>query len=135
MTNYNMDPNYMLRKQKILNDSKVQQSTNQSSTAVKPQQGPSFQEVLDKVSQKELKFSKHAIQRLQSRNIELTSSEIDQINKAVEKADEKGVKEALILMDNKAFIASVKNKTIITASTEEQLKENVFTNIDGAVIV
>lgn len=134
MTNYKMDPNYMLRKQKILNDSKVQQAPKQN-TPIQPQQGPSFQDVLEKVNQKDLKFSKHAIQRLQNRNIELTSNEIDQINKAVDKADKKGVKEALILMDNKAFIASVKNKTIITASTEEQLKENVFTNIDGAVII
>ncbi len=74
------------------------------------------------MNQKELKFSKHAIERLQSRNIELTSKDIEQINQAVNKAEEKGVKEALILMDNKAFIASVKNKTIITAAAEDQLK-------------
>jgi len=126
-----MDPNYLIRKQKILGD----QNKPQQSQVIKPGQGPSFQDVLSQVNQKELKFSKHAIERLQSRNIELTSKDIEQINQAVNKAEEKGVKEALILMDNKAFIASVKNKTIITAAAEDQLKENVFTKIDGAVII
>lgn len=135
MTNYNMDPNYLLRKQKILNDSKVNTTSQSSNQSIQTDQGTSFQEVLAKVNQKDLKFSKHAIERLESRNIELTTSDIEEINKAVDKANEKGVKEALILMGNKAFIASVKNKTIITAASEEQLKENVFTNIDGAVIV
>ncbi len=60
---------------------------------------------------------------------------MQKINQAIEKAEKKGIKDALILMDNKAFVANIKNKTIITASTSEQLKENVFTNIDGAVIV
>jgi flagellar operon protein len=57
------------------------------------------------------------------------------LNQAIEKAKEKGVKDALILMDDKAFIASIRNKTIVTAAFEDQLKENVFTNIDGAVLV
>lgn len=131
MPNYKVDPNFMIRQQKILNDSKVQKQPQK----INQHQGPSFQDVLSKVNQQELKFSKHALERLKSRNIELSSSDIEEINKAVDKASEKGVKEALILMDNKAFIASVKNKTIITAAVEEQLKENVFTKIDGAVII
>lgn len=131
MPNYKVDPNFMIRQQKILNDSKVQKQPQK----INQQQGPSFQDVLSQVSKQELKFSKHALERLKSRNIELSSSDIEEINKAVDKAGEKGVKEALILMDNKAFIASVKNKTIITAAVEEQLKESVFTKIDGAVII
>lgn len=131
MVNNKIDPNFMIKQQKILNNAQVQKQPQK----INQQQGPSFQDVLSKVNQKELKFSKHAIERLKSRNIELTSNDIEKINKAVDKASEKGVKEALILMDNKAFIASIKNKTIITAAVEDQLKENVFTKIDGAVII
>jgi flagellar operon protein len=69
------------------------------------------------------------------RNIVLTDQEIRQIDSAIDKADAKGIKDALILMDNKAFVANIKNKTIITATTNEQLKDSVFTKIDGAVII
>lgn len=99
-------------------------------------QKKSFQEVLNNIGQdKEVKFSKHAMDRLKSRNIQLSNNEIQKIGGAITKANNKGIKEALILMDNTAFIASIKNKTIITAATGEQLKENIFTNIDGAVII
>ena len=72
---------------------------------------------------------------MNSRNINLTDQEINRINTAIDKAGQKGVKEALIMMDNKVFIASVQNKTIITATVDDQLKDSVFTNIDGAVII
>ena len=81
----------------------------------------------------ELKFSKHAQLRLQSRNISLTDTQKDKISKAVAKADEKGVKDSLVLMDNLAFVVNVKSKTVITAVNSNELKDNVFTNIDGAV--
>lgn len=126
-----VDMNQMIQKTKINQNqnNKVKQNTRPV--------GQSFQDVLSKVkSQSEsVKFSKHATNRLNQRNIVLTDSEIKQIDSAIEKADEKGIKDALILMGDKAFVANVKNKTIITASTNEQLKDNVFTNIDGAVIV
>lgn len=99
-------------------------------------QKKSFQEIFNNINKsQEVKFSKHAIERLKYRNINLTKEEIDRLNSAIKKAGNKGVKEALILMDNKIFIASVKNHTIITAASNEQLKENIFTNIDGAVII
>lgn len=82
---------------------------------------------------KDLKFSKHALERLQERKIQLTNIELDKLNSAITRAEEKGIKETLIIMDNKAFIASVPNRTVITAATEGQLKDNVFTNIDGAI--
>ena len=81
----------------------------------------------------EVKFSKHALDRLQERNIELTTQEVTKINNAISKAASKGIKETLIIMENKAFIASVPNRTVITAATDQQLKDNVFTNIDGAI--
>lgn len=95
----------------------------------------SFQTVLQKEVQKnqDIKFSKHALERLQERKIQLSPQEVNKLNNAISKAAEKGIKETLIIMDNKAFIASVPNRTVITAATGTQLKENIFTNIDGAI--
>jgi len=82
-----------------------------------------------------LKFSKHAELRLQARNIKLTQSQKEKMNEAVSKAESKGVKDSLVLMDNLAFVVNVRNRTVITAVNSNELKDNVFTNIDGAVIV
>ena len=86
-------------------------------------------------SYNELKFSKHAENRLKSRNITIDMEQRQKINDAVLKAEKKGVKESLILMENLALVVSVKNRTVITAVNSDELKENVFTNIDGAVII
>ena len=128
-----MNNDYILRKVKINGTSQGSQNT-QSVTGAQAQK--SFQEILGKIqSNQELKFSKHALQRLEARDIKLEAGDIQKLNNAVDKAESKGVKEALIIMGDKAFIASVKNRTIITAAAEDQLKDNVFTNIDGAVII
>ena len=134
MTNkIQMNNDYMMRKNKIVGNQPIKQQP--ASKGVVAQQ-KSFSEVLNQIENKdEVKFSKHATNRLATRNIKLSGAEMERLNSAVSKAGSKGIKEALILMDNKVFIASVQNKTIITASTEEELKDNVFTNIDGAVIV
>jgi flagellar operon protein len=112
-------------------------SSNQPVSALqKPQQiNSGFGDILNnKIKESsELKFSKHAEQRLQSRNINLTDNQKEKISKAVSKADEKGVKDSLVLMDNLAFVVNVKSRTVITAVNSNELKDNVFTNIDGAV--
>ncbi|MCX8130318.1 MAG: flagellar biosynthesis protein [Clostridia bacterium] len=88
----------------------------------------------DKMSQNPgVKFSKHAEMRLQARNINLTDVQKEKIGSAVDKAEAKGVKESLVVVDNIAFVVNVKNRTVITAVNSNELKENVFTNIDGAV--
>ncbi len=97
-------------------------------------QGPSFKEVFDNEVTK-LKFSAHAQTRLTSREIPLTPGDIGKLESAVDKASAKGAKESLIMLDDMAFIVSVPNRTVITAVSAAQLKENVFTNIDSAVIV
>lgn len=108
-----------------------------SSESRQADKSTSFDSVLQQelTRQSEVKFSKHAAERLQNRNIRLTKDDLNKLSEAVNKAAEKGVKETLIIMGNSAFIANVKNKMIITAATEENLKNNVFTNIDGAVII
>lgn len=80
-----------------------------------------------------VKFSKHAELRLQSRNISITKEQIDKIGSAVTKANGKGVRDSLVIMDNMAFVVNVKSRTVITAINSSELKDNVFTNIDGAV--
>jgi flagellar operon protein len=96
-----------------------------------------FGQVLERIQKANegLIFSKHALNRMDNRNMTLDSTELDKLKTAIEKAEMKGVKDALILIGDKAFIASIKNKTIITTLNKEQIKDNVFTNIDGAVIV
>ncbi|KAB3535879.1 flagellar protein [Alkaliphilus pronyensis] len=118
-------------KQSSLQQPKIQQLNKQ------PHKNHSFDSILQKkINQSiQLKFSKHAMDRLEKRNIQLSGSDMTRLNQALDMASQKGIKETLIMMDNRAFVASVTNKTIITAAVDEQLKENVFTNIDGAVIV
>lgn len=125
-----MNSDYMIRRTQVIAPQQEKVSTQ------KPVSGPSFNDVLNSIkSNDQVKFSKHAIDRLSSREIELTEDEMNRITSGISKAKSKGVRDALIVMDNKVFIANVSNKTIITAAMDEQLKDNVFTNIDGAVIV
>lgn len=97
----------------------------------------SFEAVLGRVVEKEenIKFSKHAQERLVKRNIKFSSQDLTNINTAVKKAAEKGIKDTLIIMGNTALIVNVRNHVIVTATTEESLRDNVFTNIDGAIII
>lgn len=123
--------------QQIIQQTKVNKDYQSPKTQNIIKNGPSFEEVLAQVKKDEsgVKFSKHASQRLEERNIVLSRGDLNKITNAIEKAEGKGIKDALIIMDNKQFVANIKNKTVITASTNEQLREQIFTNIDGAVIV
>ena len=82
-----------------------------------------------------LKFSAHAKQRLADRKIKMDPAMMAKVNDAVDKAAQKGVEETLVLTNDAALIVSVKNKTVITALDRQSLSGNVFTNIDGAVII
>jgi flagellar operon protein len=92
-----------------------------------------FQEQLSVAD--DLKFSVHALKRLESRQIALDNREMALLKDAVNRAEAKGAKESLILMDRLALVVSVKNRTVITALDDHSLKDNIFTNIDSAVIV
>lgn len=82
----------------------------------------------------ELKFSKHAQARLASRNIELSTEDMGKLGRAVDSARQKGSRDSLVLLNDLAFVVSVKNNTVITAVNDGSIRENVFTNIDSAVI-
>jgi len=89
-----------------------------------------FKESLKK---EDLKFSSHAISRMNERGIQLNETRMKRLEEAVQKANQKGAKECLVMLDSDAFVVSVKNKTIITAVDENSMRGNVFTNIDSAV--
>ena len=82
-----------------------------------------------------LKFSAHASSRLQSRKLDMGPEQMRKLNEAVDKAAAKGLDDTLVLTKDAAFIVSVSNRTVVTAMDREALNGNVFTNIDGAVIV
>jgi len=119
--------------QYLSNQPKVQES----------QQGEeSFLDILNKTAESissreadELKFSKHAGERLADRDITLTEEQLTRLEDGAHKAGAKGIKESLVLMDGMAFIINTKSNTVITAMNQAGAEENIYTNIDGAVII
>ena len=108
------------------------------SNKTQPEQGASFAEVL-KEKQKaadvsEVKFSKHTSMRLSTRNISLSDQQSERLEAGVEMAEKKGIKESLVVVDSLAFIVNVPSRTVVTAMDQNESENNVFTNIDGAVI-
>ena len=81
-----------------------------------------------------LNFSNHAIDRLSGRGVNLDNDKVDRLTKAVQMADRKGADHSLVLLDQLAFLVSVRNKTVITAVETDKMKEGVFTQIDSAII-
>ena len=103
------------------------------------QQDVSFEQILKQnlkaTENSELKFSKHASMRLMNRNIQLTQSQNERLENGVKAASEKGINESLVLVDSLAFIVNVPNRTVVTAMDQKETTSNIFTNIDGAVIM
>ena len=98
----------------------------------------SFTQALDNAKSlhsSEVTFSKHASERLKTRNISLTDNQLNRLNEGARKAQNKGITESLVLLDDLAFIVNTKNNTVITAMNSNSQEENVYTNIDGAVVM
>lgn len=124
--------------------SSIEQVTNQylSNQRISPvakENKASFDEILREkqaqIEDKELKFSKHASMRLLNRNIELSKEQQQRLNSGAEKAEAKGIKESLVLMDSLAFIVNIPSRTVVTAMAQGESTDNIYTNIDGAVII
>lgn len=121
---------------------KVNQSGNvlqlqlQHAAAIK-ERGSGFDSVLREHLNKTsgVQFSKHAAARVEQRRIEVTGSFMEHLNQAVEKAQDKGAKNVVIISDRGAFIINVPNKTVVTTMSNQEMKENIFTNIDSAVLL
>lgn len=111
----------------------------QVASAGRKSDGVSFQGILQEKfrtqNQDTLKFSKHANERLSDRNISLTDEQMERLENGTKKAEEKGINESLVLVDQLAFIVNIKNNTVITAMEQGETTDSIFTNIDGAVII
>lgn len=97
-----------------------------------------FAEMLKEGIRKEetgVQFSKHAESRIKQRGIEVSADLMKNLNQAVEKAREKGAKDTVIIGAEGAFIVNVPNNIVVTTITEQEMKNNVFTNIDSAVLM
>lgn len=95
-----------------------------------------LREKVDKTeSSQELKFSKHASKRLLDRNINLSEEQLGRLEKGAMLSNEKGIKDSLVIMDELAFIVNTKSNTVVTAMPKDMDGENIYTNIDGAVLV
>jgi flagellar operon protein len=98
--------------------------------------GPSFAEVLsERTSRAQApQFSRHALDRVQRRGIELDAPTLQRLGDGLQRAAGKGARNAVVFVDNTAFVANVPSNTVITAVSSEHMREHVFTNIDSAVI-
>ena len=119
----------------------IEQMTNQyldtagkKKASIPQPTGATFQQILEQkqAQSTELRFSKHANERLASRNIQLSSAQRERLSGGVEKASQKGIRDSLVMVDNMAFIVNVTNRTVITAVGDGD--DKIFTNIDGAII-
>ncbi|MCR5481607.1 MAG: flagellar protein [Clostridia bacterium] len=130
--NYNLNDAFIRQADRLSKSTEVSQN-QKSQKAVSD--GESFQEILDKQVTSKISFSKHAAYRTEQRSIEIGQSELDKLGSACEKASEKGIKDALIVMKNSAFIVNTPNKVVVTVVDKDSMADNVFTNIDGALFI
>ncbi|MFP4465477.1 MAG: TIGR02530 family flagellar biosynthesis protein [Candidatus Goldiibacteriota bacterium] len=119
--------------------SQLQEAQQRSRNLQKTDRGtPSFKQVLDQQQvagkEQDIKFSSHAEKRIHSRNIDMNPEVMSRLQNALGKAKEKGANETLMVFENFSLVVSVKNSTVITAVDRAGMQENVFTNIDSAVI-
>lgn len=122
-----VNPNYAVTPAK----SNPQQTTETNKSS--GEFGQLLQQSIEK--NQRLTFSKHALQRMDSRQIQVSPQLVSQISNAVEKAKSRGIKDALILNGQTAFIVNVPSSTVVTTMSGQEMTNNVFTNIDGAVIL
>ena len=97
----------------------------------------SFKDILDNQVDKKESFviSKHAAERLKQRNINFSEADMKNISEGINNAEEKGCRESLILYKETALVASIKNRTIITALDKMSNKGNIFTNLDSVIML
>lgn len=103
--------------------------------ALKTDAPQAMQAQVAKIEAPQVKFSNHAIERMQSRGISYSPQELAKLGEAVKRAAAKGSRDTLVLMDHSALIVSVKNNTVVTVMDKNALKENVFTNIDSTIVM
>ena len=115
----------------------VEQTPKAGTDASSNAEKDSFKNILTEMLRKnsEVSFSKHAVKRALDHDIELTGESLSRLNEGVKMASEKNLEEPLILVGNTAFLVNIPNNTVITAVGSSEMRGNVFTNIDGTVII
>ena len=109
-------------------------SSPRPATAATADGGARFQAVLAAMEHSQLSFSKHALRRIEQRGLQLDGERLRRLEQAVDRAQQKGSRDSLILLDELALVVSVRNQTVVTAMDNASSKEHVFTNIDSVVI-
>jgi flagellar operon protein len=109
-------------------------TTEQISRTTAAETADGFERTLARLMENPVGFSRHAMDRMASRGISFSDSDLQRLNGAVDLVQAKGGRESLVLMDNTALVVNVKNRQVITVMDQAQLKDNVFTNIDSAII-
>lgn len=117
----------------------AQSASSTKQTQGAPTFGATFQQELARATQAQtaptIEFSKHAMQRAEQRGIAVDEELLTQLSDSVERAQAKGATNILAFDAQRAFIINVPYGRVITTMSQEEMKENIFTNIDGAVIL
>lgn len=110
---------------------------NHDKAVKEAKQGKEFAELIqEKLDQNQgVRFSKHASERIRQRGVDVSGKLLTDLNQAVEKARTKGAKDVVVIGTKGAFVVNVPNNTVITTMTEREMRENIFTNIDSAVLI
>lgn len=136
MANEILGGRYSLTDTIIRQTDRVNSSVNNTKRPVDLADGTrSFQEILNEQFNKGVSFSKHANERVEKRNIQISESDLNRLDNACDRAQQKGIRDALIVMENSAFIINAPNKVVITVVDKNEMKSNIFTNIDGALFI
>ncbi|HIV75777.1 MAG TPA: flagellar protein [Candidatus Pseudogracilibacillus intestinigallinarum] len=110
-----------------------QHYVNHSATKKQPTASTSFKAIFEQAS--ELKVSKHAKLRMQERNIHITDQTWEKIGTKLNEAKNKGVTDALVVVNDAALIVSAKNNTVVTALHKTEANNRIFTNINGTILI
>jgi len=94
-----------------------------------------FAELLRDQLSSAVRFSRHALERLEARQIQLSAEDKTRLSQGIDRAASKGAQDSLLLLRDLAFIVNVQKRTVVTAVTDERAQEGVFTNIDSAVLL
>lgn len=122
-----------LRHQLAVNNQNNLKKPNNGQATAKEE---SFSALIEKkINAENLKFSKHAQMRIEERGINVSDKLLNDLDKAVERARLKGAKDTVIIGNEGIFLVNVPNNIVITTMTQTEMKENVFTNIDSAILI
>lgn len=110
------------------------QITKQRNQLKQPQKtNTPFEQVLSKAT--EVKVSKHAQQRLMERNIQISAAKWHEISQKMNEAKGKGITDAIVVTGETSLVVSTKNNTVVTALSNEEASNQIFTNINGAIVL